>query len=114
MKILYSIFEYAIIILFLLITSTCYSQLEIKAFEQRKGKYYHYAEVEGKIYLTNDSIAVYLYEPMMQLFVVYDIHSVNNIYICKLPFSRKELKLWIWENVVFIEYKKTKTKLYLK
>jgi len=106
--------KFKLIFVLLLISNVLYSQLDIRGFEQRSKRYYYYADVVGKIYFSNDSIAVYLYEPMMEYMVIYNLRSVNGVYIGYLPYNKKEVKLWRWHDVIFIEYKKVKTKLYLR
>lgn len=90
------------------------AQLEIKAFEHRDNKSFYYFEVEGKAYFTEDSIAVYLYEPMMEFMVLYNVTNENGIYTGYMKYSKAPVKLWVWQDVIFIVWKKNRIKLYLK
>lgn len=110
-----SIIKYILFFLFIVVAHYyTVGQLEITHFEQKTKKGYFATPVKGTIYFTEDSIAAYLYEPMMEYMVLYNPTSQMGFYTGYLPGRRFPVKVWIYENVVFITYRDSRTKLYLK
>lgn len=90
-------------------------QYEVYKFEERiRNKPAYVVYVSGSVYITPDSLAMYLYEPIMRQMVLYNVKNANDAYVGYLVGIRKPVTVLIWENVAFVSWKKTKSKLYLK
>jgi len=89
-------------------------KFEVVKFEERSNKYFYSIEISGAVYISPDSIAMYLYEPLFKSMILYELRTENGTTYGKQIGRRKEISVRLWENVIFVEYGKVKTKLYLK
>lgn len=100
-----------ILLLGLLISQQTQSQLNIVHFEHSHNKEgYHGFDIQGQIYLTEDSIAIYLYEPLMEQMVLYNPVNYNGFFKGYLYGLRPhEVIIWRQNDEFHIRYKKIKT-----
>jgi hypothetical protein len=76
-------------------------------------KHYH-TELPGKVYFMDDSLAVYLYDSITRAVVLYDYEKINELqYSAKVKNVSKPFIFWFYQDVLFIEHKHTKYKIYL-
>jgi hypothetical protein len=73
-----------------------------------------YEIVNGTTYINRDSIAMYLYEPLMQYQVIYDISRTGRGWKGYTRFPTKEVHVWIYQNVIFVQSKKETHKLTIR
>jgi hypothetical protein len=70
--------------------------------------------VNGTTYINRDSIAIYLYEPLMEYMVLYRIERTGRGWKGVIQYPRKEVEVWIYANRIFVKYKDETHKLTIR
>lgn len=80
-------------------------------YEETTKKEFYSIAVNGSVYITLDSIAMYLYEPLMLKVVLYDITQKGSVYTGYL--RGKKVTVKISDNVITVYFKNLTSKLYV-
>lgn len=76
-------------------------------------KNYH-TDVPGVVYFMDSSLVVYLYDNTTKAIVLYDYKKINSMqYSAKVKNVSKPFIFWFYQDVLFIEHKKIRYKIYL-
>lgn len=101
----------AILILLISSINSIAQDYSIIHYEETTKKEFYSVPVNGSVYITQDSIAMYLYEPLMLKVVLYDITQKESVYTGYL--RGKKVTVKISDNVITVYFKNMTSKLYV-
>ena len=103
-----------LIILFTILPSLLLAQYKVIAYEEIDHGTYYYVEIEGTVYIGEDSIAAYLYENIMGSMVLYGITKIEGGYVGFLAGRYKEYTVLVFDDRIEINSKRVTRRLFIE
>ena len=94
--------------------TTCSAQdYTVNYYIEDRNKNHYEVELNGKAHLSIDSVAIHLYEPVMQSLILTNVSKLGNTYIGYTEGYSREISVTKIGNVLLVKWGKMNSKIFL-